>query len=84
MHIRRAVSRVDRAEAAHPADEDLVLVEKAEVGVDLLRGPAHPIAEPAHEVVVQVAVDAADPEVVEEHPLSGQGREHLDDRRRAR
>ena len=40
---------------------------------------AHPVAEAAHELVVQVAVDAADAEVVEEHPLAGQGGEHLDD-----
>ena len=29
--------------------------------------------------MVQVAVDAADPEVVEQHPLAGQRRQHVDD-----
>ena len=29
--------------------------------------------------MIQVAVDAADPEVVEEHPLAGQRSEHIDD-----
>ena len=71
--------RVDRPEAAHPPDEDLVLVEQALAGLDLLGRAAHPVAEPAHEVVVEVAVDAADAEVVEEHPLAGQRGEHLDD-----
>ncbi len=37
------------------------------------------VPEAAHELVVQVAVHAADPEVVEEHPLAGQGGQHLDD-----
>ena len=42
-------------------------------------GPAHPVAEAAHELVVEVAVDAADPEVVEEHPLAGDRGQHLHD-----
>ena len=71
--------RVDRAQAAHPADEDLVLVEQRHVVVDLLGRLAHPVAEAAHELVVQVAVHATDAEVVEQHPLAGQGREHVDD-----
>ncbi len=71
--------RVDRAQTAHPADEDLVLVEERVPGLDLLGRVAHPVAEPAHELVVQVPVDAADPEVVEQHPLTGQAREHVDD-----
>ena len=40
---------------------------------------AHPVAEAAHELVVEVAVDAADPEVVEQHPLAGQRGQHVDD-----
>ena len=40
---------------------------------------AHPVAQAAQELVVQVAVDAADAEVVEEHPLAGQRGQHLDD-----
>ena len=70
---------VDRAQAAHPADEDLVLVEQGVAGVDLLGRLRHPVAQAAHELVVQVAVDATDPEVVEEHPLAGQRRQHVDD-----
>ncbi len=46
---------------------------------DLVCRLAHPGAQPAHELVVEVAVHAADPEVVEEHPLAGQGGQHLDD-----
>ena len=71
--------RVDRAQAAHPPDEDLVLVEQRVARVDLLGRAAHPVTEAAHELVVEVAVDAADPEVVEQHPLAGQRREHVDD-----
>ena len=70
---------VDRAQAAHAADEDLVLVEEGVAGLDLLGRLRHPVAEAAHELVVQVAVDATDPEVVEEHPLAGQRRQHVDD-----
>jgi hypothetical protein len=70
---------VDHAQPAGPPHEDLVLVEEGLVRVDLVGGLAHPGPQPAHELVVQVAVDAADPEVVEEHPLAGQGRQHLDD-----
>src|SRR3954447_20963477 len=71
--------RVDRAEPTHPADEDLVLVEERVGGFDLLGRLGHPAPEAAHEVVIQVAVAPADPEVVEEHPLARQRREHLDD-----
>ena len=70
---------VDRAEAAHPADEDLVLVEQRVAGLDLLGRVAHPVAEAAHELVVQVAVDPADAEVVEEHPLAGERGQQVDD-----
>ena len=45
---------------------------------------AHPVAEAGHELVVDVAVDAADPEVVEQHPLAGDRGEHLARSRRAR
>ena len=70
---------VDRAKPAHPADEDLVLVEKGVARIDLLGRLRHPVAQAAHELVVEVAVDPADPEVVEEHPLAGQGGQHVDD-----
>ena len=66
-------------EPAHPADEDLVLVEERVAGFDLLGRVAHPVAEAAQELVVQVAVDATDAHVVEEHPLAGQRREHVHD-----
>jgi hypothetical protein len=77
-HAQRGLG-INCAEAAHPPDEDLVLVEQALVRLELLGGPAHPVPEAAHEVVVEVAVDATDPEVVEQHPLPGQRRQHLDD-----
>ena len=44
-----------------------------------LAGVAHPVAEAAQELVVQVAVDAADAQVVEEQLLAGQRGQHLDD-----
>ena len=39
----------------------------------------HPVAEAGHELVVDVAVDPADPEVVEQQPLPGDRGEHLGD-----
>ncbi len=70
---------VQPADVAHPADEDLVLVEQQGVRVVLLGRPAHPVAQAGHELVVDVAVDAADPEVVEQHPLAGDRGQHLAD-----
>ncbi len=73
------MSRSRTAEPAHPPDEDLVLVEQGLVGLDLLGRLAHPLPEAAHEVMVEVAVHPADPEVVEQHPLAGQAGQHVDD-----
>ena len=70
---------VQPADVAHPADEDLVLVEQQRVRVVLLGRAAHPVAQAGHELVVDVAVDAADPEVVEQHPLAGDRGQHLAD-----
>ena len=42
-------------------------------------GAAHPRPEAAHELVVEIAVDATDAHVVEEHPRAGQRPEHLHD-----
>src|SRR3954447_5125895 len=68
---------VGDAEVTSPADEDLVLVEQLGVRLELAHRAAHPVAEAAQELVVEVAVTPADPEVVEEHPLAGEGGEHL-------
>ncbi len=69
-HAHRGLA-VEAPDVAHPADEDLVLVEQLRVRVVLVPRAAHPVAEAGHELVVQVAVDAADPEVVEQHLLAG-------------
>ncbi len=66
-------------EAAHPPDEDLVLVQELQLRLELARGVAQPAPEAAHELVVEVAVHPADAEVVEEHPLAGDAGQHLDD-----
>src|SRR5205823_4972034 len=60
-HPQRRLA-IERAEATHSADEDLVLVQEPEVVLDLRRRPGHPVAEAAEELVVEIAVDAADPE----------------------
>src|SRR6185503_8352426 len=70
---------VDDAEAAGAPDEDLVLVQEGRSRLDLANGAAHPVPEAAQELVVEVAVHPADAEVVEQHPLAGQRRQHLDD-----
>ena len=70
---------VDAAQIAHAADEDLVLVEEPDVGVVLLGRARHPVAEAAHELVIEIAVHATDAVVVEQHPGSREGTQHLHD-----
>src|SRR5450759_2873371 len=70
---------VQDAQPASAPDEDLVLVEEAHSGLQLGARPAHPVAQAAHELVVQVAVDTADPEVVEEELGAGDRGEDLHD-----
>ncbi len=70
---------VQPADAAHAPDEDLVVVEQVDVRLVLRGRAAHPVAQAGHELVVQVAVHAADPEVVEQHPLPGDRGQHLHD-----
>ena len=77
-HPQRRLA-VDAAQPARPADEDLVAVDERHAVFEVAQGVAHPVAQAAHELVVQVAVDAADAHVVEEQPLAGQGGQHLDD-----
>ena len=70
---------IQNPQTACPPDEDLVLVEQAHARFQLRPRAAHPVAQAAHELVVQVAVDAADPEVVEEELGPGHRGQHLHD-----
>ena len=77
-HLQRCLC-IEDAEATRAAHEDLVLVDQGQVRVDLGCGAAHPGAEAAHELVVQIAVHSTDSVVVVEELLAGERGKHVDD-----
>ena len=79
MHIRRAVSRSIAPRPFVRLTKISFSLMSCACSSMCLPGVAHPVAEAAQEVVVEVTVDAADAQVVEEQLLARQRRQHLDD-----